>query len=1168
MTTYVGRILAFRSVSGTVAGALVAVFTLAFAVPVFAQTVYGSLVGTVTDESGLAVPGAIVKITQIETNQTREATTAANGTYAFPNIATGTYQVDVALTGFQAFRSRGVIVPQNAAIRVDAKLAVGTLSETVVVSGTAAVLQTESAAVQSRTTSQQIESLPASGRSYQTFMTLMPGVAAPYSVQAGGINNPARSMGVSVNGQPPNNTVFRVDGATATNQWYPDLQSYSPALESVESVSVVTNSFDADQGMAGGAAVNVQVKSGTNTLHGSGFEYLNDTRMRARPYFLPAQNGKGKDQKNVYGGTVGGPIVHNKLFYFISTELEHRGTKDATVQLGEGESSNGTTGLNSLPPAYLRAGDFSSTGTVIYDPLTGTSTGAGRIPFAFQNCPGLSSINDAGFAACNFIPAGRIDPTAKAILAKLILPTGPGTLDNYYANATFISNVAKIDSKVTWAAGNKLNVNGRMSFLRNHENSHGIYPSVDGAQYNPLSIGRLWQARVKSGSVSATSILSPSFVLDGVYGNTPSHSWVGPEGPNQCWGDAFAIPHACQPPYSRDRQTPNFTAGFDLVTPSQVRDYYDIQEQWSANAGWTKGTHNVKFGFDVLRMQLNHYETAAPTFTFNGGTTALNATGAASSNNFNTFAAFLLGLPSGRSGQIMTPMLNPDLGKDPSLPATIRAWADGLYLRDQWQLSRKMTASVGLRWEYYPYPVRADRGLETFDFATNKMQICGVAGSNVQLCNVKVQTDLFTPRLGWAYRPSESTVIRVGFSRNPQSDNVVGRNGGIAQSFPQIVNINETGPNGFTPVGTLSTGVPVVPLLDLSKGTVDLPSGAGVSTVRGELLRGTITSWNVTAQKLLPHALSVQVGYVANRQNSLTRTQNINYGTIGGGAASQPFNQVGLVNNLKTTSAMNVYVSDGRVTYDSLQASLTRRMTNGLQFTAAYTRAKAIDWQVGGISIPEYRYLNKAVQGGGGRSASTVPNKLDVSAIYELPVGKGRHFLTNGGVLGSIFGLWQLSSSVTTYDGFPFTVTSSGNTLNAPGNTQTADQVKDKVAIFGSVGPQTPYFDVLAFKPVTEARFGTAKYNSLRGPAVFNMDMSLLRTLAVTKTYNVQIKIEGFNIFNTAHFGNPGSNVSNLVLNPDGSVANLNGFGVINSTLNVGREFSERYVRLGVRMSF
>jgi hypothetical protein len=300
--------------------ALFLICALTVSVPLSAQTLYGTLLGNVTDDTGLAVPGATVKITHIETTQTREAATNATGGYNFPNIPTGTYQVDVTLTGFQSASSRDVIVRQNTSVRIDVRLSVGALQETVLVSGTAAVLQTESAAVQMQTTSEQIVNLPTAGRSYQSFIGLMPGVAQPYMIQAGGINNPARSMGVSVNGQPPNNTLFRVDGAAVTNQWYPDIQSYSPALEAVETVSVVTNSFDADQGMAGGAAVNVQVKSGTNTISGSLFEYITDSALKNRPYFLPAGTGKGKDNKNIFGGTLGGPIVRNQLFFFFSVE--------------------------------------------------------------------------------------------------------------------------------------------------------------------------------------------------------------------------------------------------------------------------------------------------------------------------------------------------------------------------------------------------------------------------------------------------------------------------------------------------------------------------------------------------------------------------------------------------------------------------------------------------------------------------------------------------------------------------------------------------------------------------------------------------------------------------------------------------------------------------------
>ena len=452
---------------------------LAVTTPGFGQSLYGSLVGVVTDPSGLPVPGAMVTVTQTQTNQSREATSTETGGYTFANLAPGNYQVDVTLAGFQTFRARGILVSQGTAVRVDAKLAVGTLQEAVVVSGTAAVLQTESAAVQAKMTSDQLENLPTSGRAFQSFMTLMPGVAQPNYIQAGGINNPARSMAVSVNGQPPTNTVFRFDGVTATNQWFQELQAYSPGQEAIQTSSVVTNSFDADQGLAGGASVNVQIKSGTNELHGSAFDYFTGSALRTRNYFLPPGQSKGEETKHVAGGTVGGSVVRNKVFYFVSVESTLNTIKNGVFPA---QIAAIAPGIRSVAPADLRAGNFAGTGTVIYDPATGTATGTARVPFAFENCPGVTSTTDPGFAPCNYIPSSRLNAIAQRLLAKLPLPTQPGYTNNYYAQGTFTSYVHKIDSKFTWTPGNKLNLNARLSYIPNVENPTGIFPDPDGAR--------------------------------------------------------------------------------------------------------------------------------------------------------------------------------------------------------------------------------------------------------------------------------------------------------------------------------------------------------------------------------------------------------------------------------------------------------------------------------------------------------------------------------------------------------------------------------------------------------------------------------------------------------------------------------------------------------------
>jgi hypothetical protein len=1120
-----------------------------------AQNIYGTLVGNVTDSSGAAIPGATVTATQTETNLTREVISNATGAYSIPNIPSGTYTVVVAVPGFQTFTANNITVT-NRDVRVDARLSLGTLEEAVTVTATAAILQTENAAVQHIANAEQLQTLPTSGRAFQSFMTLMPGVADPNYQQSGGINNPARAMSLTINGQPATNTVVRLDGITATNQFFESIQSYGPSLEAIETVNVVTSSFDADQGMAGAAAVNVQVKTGTNNFRGSAFEYAVDARMRARNYFLPAGRDKGTSSVHVFGGTLGGPVVRNKLFFFISDET----TRQRTFN-GNAVGQTGTSGFVSIPPADLRRGDFSQTGTIIYDPATGNAAGAGRVPFAFANC-GLTSTADPRFSSCNYIPQNRINPIAAAMLSKLVLPTEAGYANNYFVTNGYDTTYHKIDAKVTYNPGPRLNLNGRLGFLPSWERSLGILPSVDGSDVNPLSQGRVFDSFVNSHSLGATSVLSQSFVVDGSFGFTKHNVHVFPP-VDTCYGDVFGIRNACQPPYSLDTNVPDMNVqGWTLNGQSPIRDYVDPQWQFVANAGWNKGSHNVKFGVDYIILHQNHYETQAQAFAFNGGVTTLN--GAA--NQYNRFAAFLLGLPSSRTAQVMTPMLGDDASgaSHPSTgtpnefrPNTLRNNNIGTYVRDQWNITPKITASVGVRWEYYSLPRRADHGIEVYDFAANRLLICGV-GPNDENCGIEVEKNLFTPRLGLAYRPSEDLVIRAGYSRNPQSNNPGRQQMVPSQSFPQTIVITEEAPNNLTAVGSLSDGATRVQPADQSSGVLVLPRGAGVNTYRDEYVRGKISSWNVSAQKALGTRMSATVAYVANRQNGMTRNLNLNYGPLGGGAASLPFFPLGI------TSPMNVFSAVGKVKYDSLQLSVNRRMSDGMQFTLAYTFAKTIDWWKTAIPQPEYWPLNKGEIG--------TPHRLNASLIYELPFGAGQRWLNNEGMAAKIAGGWQLNTFFSYASGSLVTVTGSTNPLNAPNvPTQFADKVKDgPVEIFGDAGPGLQYFDVSAYRavPAGQLRFGNSGQGEWRGPSAPNVDLSLFRVFRIGQTKTLQIRAEVFNVSNTPHFSNPAANISNVVFAADGSIVNLGGTGAITATDRTGRQYDEREWRFGARFGF
>ena len=285
-----------------------------------AQVLYGSLVGNINDASGAAVPGVEVQAINTSTNQMRTTPTNAEGGYSLSNLAAGDYSLTFSKTGFRAVRKEGVVVSINTVTRADAQLEVGAVTDNVTVSTELAALQTDRAEIRAEITAKTLVNLPvAPGRNYQGLFGLIPGFTPP-NQSASVPGNPSRAMGFSVNGTSGQSNNTRIDGASSTNVWRPTFVAYVPALESIETVNVVTNSFDAEQGLAGGAAINVQIKSGSNALHGSAFEYYNGNATKAKPFFLPVTERKPKDVYNQFGATFGGPVIKDKLFYFASYE--------------------------------------------------------------------------------------------------------------------------------------------------------------------------------------------------------------------------------------------------------------------------------------------------------------------------------------------------------------------------------------------------------------------------------------------------------------------------------------------------------------------------------------------------------------------------------------------------------------------------------------------------------------------------------------------------------------------------------------------------------------------------------------------------------------------------------------------------------------------------------
>src|SRR5438094_2915384 len=992
-----------------------------------AQVLYGSLVGTVTDESGAAVPGATVTITHHETNAAREAVTDAAGAYRFPTLQPGTYSITVKLTGFRTFTRADVPVTLNTISRVDASLKVGQLAETIMVTAESPLLQTERAEVRAELKARELVNLPVSmNRNYQYLFRVLPGFTPPaeaHSVPS----NPSRALVFNVNGASRSSDNIRIDGVSTTNIWLPHVAAYVPALESLEAVNIVTNSFDAEQGLAGGSAINVQIKSGTNNLHGSAFEYHTNEKLRTQNYFAPAGTPKGKWRYNQYGGTFGGPLVRNKLFYFLSYE----GTRD----------QQNLTRTLSVPTEALRRGDLRASPTTIYDPFTGSANGAGRTPF--DN---------------NIIPINRIDPTAQKLLALLPLPNlrnPDGSIpetDNYFVQAPFVLNRWTVDSKINWNASTKLTVFGRFSVLDFFtENGTNFGRELQGAPLGSSNPGT-GKGNTYNVSAGASYTLSNTLVMDAHVGFVRMNTGVEQSDIGENKGlDWLKLP-GTNGTHAYEGGTPFFDLDTyaDFGTTDTFMPYYrsDDQYQTVMNVNWLKGEHNVRFGTDIYYQALTHTQPeisggtsygARGGFRYGSGPTQI--LGGPGGNQYNAFASFLLGVPN-QIGRLKLVE-----------PYTTRNWQYSLYVRDQWQASSRMTISYGTRWEYFPVPTRATRGLERYNVNTNQMMIGGI-GSVPEDLGVHVSKTLFAPRLGVTYRPREGTVLRAGFgiTNDPYA---LARP--LRTNHPAVLNLLLDAPNSFAFVSRTADGIPLIADPDLGSGLVSVPSPITVFTLPDDFIRGQIRSWNVAFQKELRWGLVGEAAYVATRQIDQLGFKELNWSPIGGGQAGRQLNQ-----KFGRTGQTRLIAPIGDSQYDALQTRLERRFANGVQVAVNYTLSKSTG--IAGnpnsdgalrINIPEFYDLNKSL------SDFDRTHNLHITNITLLPFGHDRRWLRDG-VLAEIVGGWQINNILSFYSGTPFSVTASGTSLNTRESDQRADQVKSNVEILGGIGRTNPYFDPLA----------------------------------------------------------------------------------------------------------
>lgn len=1118
-----------RAARSAVLARLLIMLLLALAVPRanYAQVLYGSLTGNVTDPAGAIVPGAKVEALNVGTGVSKSANTDERGIYLFSDLQPGVYKVTIEAASFKSQVQEGVRVDANTVRRIDAQLQTSGVSESIVVTASNVAIQTDRADINITQPSRQVNDLPIAGsvgRNYQSLMGLVPG-AVLQGEQNSAAGSPQRSISFNVNGvsRLQNNT--RIDGAGVIYPWLPTNTAYVPPAEAIQTVNIVTNSFDAEQGLAGGAAINVIIKSGTNEFHGAGWVYDTNSALRAANYFQTTPQNP-KDILVQFGYAVGGPIIKNKLFFF--TDLE-RTTRRNTSR----------TNTISIAPASLRpngqgAVDFSGTGVTIYDPASNVDPRL-RTPF-----PG------------NIIPANRIDLAALELIERLPLPTGPGFVNNFVSNGVAEFNRTNIDNKINYNASDKFTLFGRYSISPTNIIEPPLLGEAGGDALNGGQNGTA-PGRVQVAGGGITYTFSPTVILDANFGYTRQRLGAENFDIESNFGlDVLQIPGT----NGGDRLQggiPSFQFSgtwANLGNPNTGNPFLfrDNQYVGTANLSWLKGSHALRFGVDYQNQQINHFQpqggtfqTVRGTFQFNGNSTRLQNGPVPADIRYNAWADFLLGLPAaaGKVDQLRN-------------PNSLRLKSYAIYARDHWQATRNLTLTYGLRWERYPFPDKDNTGINRFDPATGNV-ITGGLEDVPRDTGAKSGPGQFLPRIGIAYRVADKTVIRGGYGQSADPRPFIDFRNAYpivnAWAMPQQLFNGAT--NAFLPVTTFRQGLinsSIPP--DLTKGVLKLPANTGTTTYPDTPMRKEIHSFNFIVERELTNRLTAQVGYVGTRAVGQMGFININAGAPGTGNAGRAlFPEFGL------TADINEIIPYKTTTYDALQSELKGRFGSSL-VGVVYTFSKAINYADNDAN-PRIQFMPEAERNRGLAGYDRTHN-FQSYGVYDLPFGHGRRWL-NDGFASYLLGGFQINGIMSIMSGTPFyVVQGNGGNLNAGGSQQVPDQVKEGVLILGGIGVGNPYFERNAFAPVNipagqPQRFGNVGRNNLRGPGFFNVDLSLFRTVSMTERFRLQFRAEFLNALNHPNFSNPGADISSAGT-----------FGFITSTTGVG----ERNIRLGARLSF
>jgi Carboxypeptidase regulatory-like domain len=1074
---------------------LVAALVAAFAASSVAQTIRGTLTGTVTDSSGGVVPGATVTATNAATGIAESVATNQQGGYTMPLLQPGNYSVTIELPGFKRYVRSGVSIEIAQTTRLDAQLQVGAVNEDVQVVGESPLVRSTTAELGQVIQMKQIQAMPLNGRFFQHLIAMTPG-AMPFYSRGDEAENPSAggariATAHSVNGMPWSGNNYLLDGVV-NNEPLNAYINITPPLEAIQEFKVQTNNPTAEFGVFGGAAVNLTIRSGTNELHGSAFDYYRGDSLNARSYFALT---KAPYKSNQFGGTLGGPLVRNKAFVF----GDYQG-----LRLDQGRTVSLT-----VPTTLMRQGNFSEISDRIYDPIT-------HEPFAN-----------------NIIPSSQINPITSKVANIYPLPNLPGLANNYVENLVLQQDMNAGDVRLDYKFDSGASLFGRYSESRrsyDDQSPGGIFlaNAATPAANNADSTNR-------NGVVGYTRTFGSNkfYELRAGYNRYDTHQAAEDAGVDE--NNQLGIPNGNLPNHPE-------TSGIASFRPSGFSNtgspgFTNSQRLGSTlhltnNFSWLKDRHSMKFGVDLrlMRSTLTNPQTQPQgRFMFDRNYTSNN--GAAGTGY--AFASFLLGYPNQVQRDIVDTY--PRVRRD--------FW--GFFAQDDFRVSPKLSLQLGLRWDLITPPVEASNRQSNFSVADGLIH---VASPDNRGPNWNTHYDYFAPRLGLAYTPDNGrTAIRSAFGISYFADNF-GANGGTNErNYPFFQEVNLVTPTTFTPFRSVSDGLPTFATVALSP-TLTPPVGFAVFYIPDHFREDKATMWNVGVQRELGWNTMLDVSYVGTRGANIFRSYNIDVPDPGPGAVQprRPYNAIA-----PTITTINMRDGDGESWYDALQAKLDKRFAHGLQMLVSYTYSKTEDNITPAGIAPQLADVRMPSRS----KALDIPHIFVVSWTYELPFGPGQRFAADSsGIVQALVQGWAVSGITNYHSGDPLDIRVASSQLNN-GTGSNGNWPDLTCSSVGTPHTVTNWFDTSCFADPAQYKFGNYTIGDVRGPTVFNTDFSAAKRTAIgTKT--VEVRIDVFNLFNRAHFANPG--VSNT-----GATFGTAAFGTISATRLPPRE-----AQLGFRFLF